>query len=79
MLFDRAWVTRLALSDTVATTPAGLALQIRFAFVMFGDLGYGGDIESLDDFTFDNVAENQEGRLLRSMLAAAENMAGEGV
>ena len=78
-MYNRVWAARLALSDVVATTPAGLALQIRFAFVMFGDLGYGGDIESLDDFTFDNVAENQEGRLLRFMLAAAENMAGEGV
>ena len=79
VLFDRVWAARLALSDTVATTPAGLALQIRFAFVVFGDPGYNGDIENLSDFTFDNVAENQEGRLLRYMLAAAERMAGEGV
>ena len=76
---NRVWVARLALSDAVATTPAGLALQIRFAFAVFGDPGYDGDIENPDDFTFDDVAEDQEGRLLRSMLAAAENMAGEGV
>ena len=69
-------LARLALSDTVATTPAGLALQLRFAFAVFGDPGYDGDIENPDDFTFDDVAEDQEGRLLRSMLAAAENMAG---
>ena len=79
VLFDRVWVARSALSDAVATTPAGLALQIRFAFAVFGDSGYDGSIENLDDFTFDNIAENQEGRLLRSMLTAAENMAGEGV
>ena len=79
VLFDRVWVARLALSDAVATTPAGLALQIRFAFAVFGDPGYDGDIENPDDFTFDDVAENQEGRLLRSMLTAAERMAGEGV
>ena len=79
VLFDRVWAARSALSDAVATTPAGLALQIRFAFVVFGDSGYDGDIENLDDLTFENIAENQEGRLLRSMLTAAENMAGEGV
>ena len=78
VLLDRVWAARFTLSDAVATTPAGLALQIRFAFVVFGDSGYDGDIENLDDFTFDNIAENQEGRLLRSMLTAAENMAGEG-
>ncbi len=73
---NRVWAARLALSDAVATTPAGLALQIRFAFGVFGDPGHDGDIENPDDFTFDNVAEDQEGRLLRSMLASAENMAG---
>ncbi len=61
--------------DTVATTPAGLTLQIRFAFAVFGDPGPDGDIENPDDFTFDDVAEDQQGRLLRSMLAAAEGMA----
>ena len=76
VLYDRVCVARLALSDTIATTPAGLALQIRFAFAVFGDPGHDGDIENPDDFTFDDVAEDQEGRLLRSMLAAAENMAG---
>ena len=73
---NRVWVARLALSDAVATTPAGLALQLRFAFAVFGDPGHDGDVENPDDFTFDDVAENQEGRLLRSMLATAENMAG---
>ncbi len=72
---NRVWVARLALSDAVATTPAGLALQLRFAFATFGDPGYDGDIENPNDFTFDDVAEDQEGRLLRSMLAAAEAMA----
>ena len=76
---NRVWVARLALSDAVATTPAGLALQLRFAFAVFGDPGHDGDIENPDDFTFDDVAEDQQGRLLRSMLAAAERMAGEGV
>ncbi len=76
VLYDRVWAARLALSDAVATTPAGLVLQIRFAFAVFGDPGYDGDIENPDDFTFDDVAEDQEGRLLRSMLTGAERMAG---
>ncbi len=61
----RVWTARSALSDVVATTPAGLALQIRFAFAVFGDPGYDGDIENPDDFTFDDVAEDQEGRFTR--------------
>jgi len=77
-MFDRVWIARLALSDTIATTPAGLALQLRFAFAVFGDPGVDGDIENPDDFTFDDVAEDQQGRLLRSMLATAEAMAWEG-
>ncbi len=78
-MYNRVCAARLALSDVVATTPAGLALQIRFTFAVFGDPGVDGDIENPDDFTFDDVAEDQEGRLLRSMLAAAERMAEEGV
>ncbi len=78
-MYNRVCAARLALSDVVATTPAGLALQIRFTFAVFGDPGVDGDIENPDDFTFDDVAEDQEGRLLRSMLAGAERMAGEGM
>ena len=74
VLCDRLWAARLALSDAVATTSAGLALQIRFAFAVFGDPGHDGDIENPDDFTFDNVADDHEGRLMRSMLTGAERM-----
>ncbi len=74
-MYNRVCAARLALSDVVATTPGGLALQIRFTFAVFGDPGVDGDIENPDDFTFDDVAEDQQGRLLRSMLAAAEAMA----
>ena len=77
-MYNRVCAARLALSDVVATTPAGLALQIRFTFAVFGDPGVDGDIENPDDFTFDDVAEDQEGRLLRSMLTGAERIAGEG-
>jgi len=78
-MYNRVCAARLALSDVVATTPAGLALQIRFTFAVFGDPGVDGDIENPDDFTFDDVAEDQQGRLLRSMLATAENMSWEDV
>ncbi len=75
VLYDRVGAARLALSDAVATTPAGLACQIRFAFAVFGDPGHDGDIANPEDFTFDDVADDQQGRLLRSMLAGAEEMA----
>jgi hypothetical protein len=34
---DQEFAARLALSDAVATTPAGLARQVRFAFDVFGE------------------------------------------
>ncbi len=64
VLYNRVWAARLALSDAVATTPAGLACQVRFAFAVFGDPGHNGDIENPEDFTFDNWSEDHEGRLL---------------
>ncbi len=73
----REFASRLALSDIVATTPAGLALQIRFAFSVFGEVdGPDGDWFNLDDYHFRGWAEDHEGRLLRSMLTGAEHMAG---
>ena len=68
---------RLALSDAVATTPAGLACQVSFAFGVFGSLERGGNIDNPADFEFGNIwADDHEGRLLRSILAGAENMEG---
>ncbi len=75
VLLDRAWAARLALSDALATTPAGLALQIRFAFAVFGALDYDGGIDNPDDFEFSNWIDDLEKRLLVSMLAGAEGMA----
>ncbi len=40
--YYRQWASRLALSDTVATTPAGLALQIRFTFSLWGEVDRDG-------------------------------------
>ena len=73
---DRQFAARLALSDIVATTPAGLALQIRFSYSVFGEVeGPDGDWFNLNDYHFRGWAEDHEGRLLRSMLAGAEGMA----
>ena len=77
MLSNREWVARLALSDVVATTPAGLVYQVRFAFGVFGSLARSGNIDNPADFEFNNIwADDHEGRLLRSILAGAENMEG---
>jgi hypothetical protein len=75
VLSDCEWAARLALSDAVATTSAGLAYQVRFAFGVFGNLSNGGNIDNPADFEFGNIwADDHEGRLLRSILAGAENM-----
>ena len=59
---DRRRAIEMRISETVATTPAGLAGQVRIAMVHFGyDNGFG--------------MEQLEGRLLHSMLAGAEGMA----
>ena len=77
VLSDREWAARLALSDARATTPAGLACQVRFAFGVFGNLSNSGNIDNPADFEFNNGwIDDHEGRLLRSILAGAENMEG---
>ena len=75
-LCGREWEARHALSDAVATTPAGIACQVRFAFDVFGELSSNGQsVDNPHDFEFDNWAENLDGRLLLSMLAGAKGMA----
>jgi hypothetical protein len=74
VFFDRVQAARLVLSDAVATTPAGLTCQVMFAFAVFGVLAWGRNIDNPVDFEFDIWADDHEGRLLRSMLAGAENM-----
>jgi hypothetical protein len=49
---------------------------VRFAFGVFGSLARSGNIDNPADFEFNNIwADDHEGRLLRSMLAGAENIA----
>ena len=52
---DREMAARRILSDAVATTPAGIACQVRFAFGAFGELSSNeGSIDNPDDFHFSN-------------------------
>ena len=77
---DREWDARGALSDAIATTPAGLACQVRFGFGVFGDLSSNeGSIDNPDDFEFSGWIDDLEKRLLVSMLAGAEGMAGASI
>ena len=73
---DREWAARAAISDAIATTPAGIACQVRFAFDAFGQLSSNeGSIDNPDDFEFGRWIDDLERRLLVSMLAGAEGMA----
>ena len=73
---DQEMAARRVLSDAVATTPAGLACQVRFAFGALGQLSSNeGSIDNPDDFEFSNWIDDLEKRLLKSMLAGAEGMA----
>ena len=64
------------LADIVPTTMAGLVAQLAFAHYAFGEVKRGGDWFNLADFHFGSWADDRDGRLLRSMTAGAENMAG---
>jgi hypothetical protein len=67
---------RRVLSDAVATTPAGIACQVKFAFGVFGELKSNDhSTDNPDDFEFDGWIDDLQGRLLRAMLAGAEGMA----
>jgi hypothetical protein len=60
----------------VATTPAGLACQVRLALYTFGAIEPGGDWHNPDDYKVDGFGYDQGKRLLLSMLKGAENIAG---
>jgi hypothetical protein len=61
-LYDRLVAAERRISDMIATTPAGLAAQLRILLDRDGNEG---------ELSEDNV----EGRMIRSILTAAENMA----
>jgi len=62
--------------DVIATTPAGLAGQLRLAFYTFGEVPLGGDWDNPKDYQFGADGWGQAERLMCSMLAGAERMAG---
>ncbi len=67
------------LADTVPTTVAGLAAQLTFAHYAFGEVSNDSEWFDLDAYHFGKWADDRDGRLIRSRLAGAERMAGEGV
>ncbi len=73
---DAALAANLALCDTIATTPEGLAGQVRLALYTFGELQLGEDWLNPDNYEVDGFGYDQGRRLLLSMLAGAESMAG---
>ena len=66
------------LCETVATTAAGLAKQLRAAFYVFGDVGKGGDWHSPKLYDADSFNHINGKRMLLSLLAGAERLALEG-
>ncbi len=62
-VYKRTDAVERRIAEMVATTPAGLATQVRIAMERLG-YDHGGGMEQV------------EGRLLRNMLAGAEGMAG---
>jgi hypothetical protein len=65
------------LFDAIATTPAGLAGQLRLAFYTFGDVRLGGDWDNPNDYQFGADGWGKAERLMCSMLTGAERMAKE--
>ena len=72
---DAALAANLALCDTIATTPEGLAGQVHLALYTFGDLECGEDWLSPDNYEVDGFGYDQGRRLLMSMLTGAKGMA----
>jgi|GEM_PF-4598372 len=72
---DAALAANLVLCDTIATTPEGLAGQVRLALFTFGELQLGEDWLNPDNYEVDGFGYDQGRRLLLSMLAGAEGMA----
>ncbi len=72
---DRELAAHRALCDTIATTPAGLAKQVRAAFYVFGEVNRDDDWHSPTLYEADSFNHIHGKQLLLSMLAGAEKMA----
>ncbi len=73
---DAEWRAKVELASMIATTPAGLAGQLRMGLGMFADLLWeGDDFDNPPDYLFEGCRDDMDGRLYRNMLAGAEGMA----
>ena len=73
---NEEWQAKIRLAGMVATTPAGLAGQLRMGLGMFGEMHLlDGDWDNPADYTFERCGDDLDGRLYRNMLVAAEAMA----
>ena len=64
------------LADTVPITVAGLAAQLAIAHHVFGETSHDSDWDNLDAYHFGSWTNDRDGRLIRSMTAGAQRMAG---
>ncbi len=70
------WAAKVRLASVIATSPAGLAGQLRVGLGIFGDLVCSESrFEDPAAYQFDNCRDDMDGRLYRNMLAGAEGMA----
>ncbi len=70
------WQANAVLASMIATTPAGLAGQLRMGLGIFGDLCSAvADFDNPSDYLFETCRDDLDGRLYRNMLAGAEGMA----
>ncbi len=73
---DAEWRAKVELASMIATSPAGLAGQLRVGLSMFGDLVCPESrFEDPAAYQFDNCRDDMDGRLYRNMLSGAEGMA----
>ncbi len=73
---DAEWRAKIELASVIATTPAGIAGQLRMGLGMFADLqSAGDDFDNPSDYLFETCRDDLDGRLYRNMLAGAEGMA----
>jgi len=70
------WQAKVDLASMVATTPEGLAGQIRMGLNVFGQMNrHDADFDNPADHEFGNWRDDMDGRLYRNMLAGAEGIA----
>ena len=74
-LHDAEWEALTALAGTIATTPAGLVGQMTAALDLIGTMMAGGKLGDPDSYTFGDVKDDLDGKMLKSMLIGAQRLA----